>query len=109
MPLFHKTLSDAKKALSAGKPQDALNILKDHKDAELSEEDYIESSLFAIRLYLHNYIGHLNKAIETLSAKDPGSSDLHEAEDNIKRCMENIENFEEAVKGLWQREGSRLK
>jgi len=108
MALFHKTLHDALDSFGKGDTQTTLKILNDHKDSELTEENYVESSLYAIKLYLHNYINRLNKAIEILSLKEISDEQKAEAKDHIDRCIVNIKEFEEAIKGLLKREGSLL-
>lgn len=108
MALFHKTLNDALDALKKGDAQLALRVLNSHKDSELTEENYIESSLYAIKLYLHNYIDRLNKAIELLSLKEMTDEQRSLSKEHINRCIVNIKEFEEAIKGLLKREGSLL-
>jgi hypothetical protein len=108
MVLFHKTLSDAHKALKAMDTVSALEILNQHKAAELTEENFIKSSLYAIHLFLQNYITHLADAIEILSKQNLSDTDRTRALEHIERCLDNIREFEEGTKGLLQREGSIL-
>ena len=108
MALFHKTLHDALNALHKGDTKAALKVLNDHKDTELSEENYIESSLYAIKLYLHNYTTRLNEAVNILCKAELAEDDLAQAKEHIERCLVNIKEFEEGTKGLLKREGSVL-
>ncbi len=108
MALFHKTLHDALESLNKGDTQSTLRILSSHKDSELTEENYIESSLYAIKLYLHNYINRLNKAVEILSLKEITDEQREITKEHINRCIVNIKEFEEAIRGLLRREGSLL-
>jgi hypothetical protein len=108
MVLFRKTLGDALVALKKPDQQDALSILKEHRDAELTEENYIKSSLYAIRMYLQNYINRLDAAIEILSKDNLSPSDLEKVKEDIARCIDNIKEFEEGTKGLLKREGALL-
>jgi|WetSurMetagenome_2_1015567.scaffolds.fasta_scaffold608000_2 hypothetical protein len=108
MVLFHKTLIDAEKALKANDRTAAFEILQQHKEAELTEENYIKSSLYAIHLYLQNYITHLEQAIGLLSKESPSEKEVATAREHMARCIDNIREFEEGTKGLLQREGSIL-
>jgi len=108
MPIFHKTLHDALHAIDKGEIHTAVDILKSHEAAELKEQTYIESSLYAIRLYLKNYISHLYSSIEILSKDDVTDAEKVECKENISKCLKNIEAFEESTKGLLKREGSLL-
>lgn len=101
MALFHTTLKDAENKLEKGDINGCLEILKKHEEDELREQSYFESSLYSVRLYLRNYIGHLTNAINNL--KDP--NDIEACKKNIMACIENIQGFEEAIKGLLKREG----
>lgn len=108
MAIFHKTLQDAENAFKAGNIESALKILVDHRDTELTEENYIESSLYALKLYLHNYTNRLNMAIEILTKKELSEQDRNLAKEHIERCIVNIKEFEEGVKTLLKREGALL-
>jgi len=104
MTIFRETLSDALKDLKAGHIDLAKEILKKHEADELHEETYIESSLYQIRLYLKNYISHLYMAMEIMERKEQSQDDLIKAEGHVQKCMDNIDGFEEATKGLLKRE-----
>jgi hypothetical protein len=108
MVLFHKTLHDVISALRKGDSKAALEILKEHKEAELSEENYINSSLYAIRMYLQNYINRLDGAINLLDKDSVSETDIEKAREFVERCISNISEFEDGTKGLLKREGALL-
>jgi len=108
MTIFHKTLQDAIHALEKGDVNTCRDILRSHEAAELKEQTYIESSLYAIRLYLKNYISHLYMAMESLSKEDLPDDEKKRTKENIAKCMKNMQAFEESITGLMKREGTLL-
>ncbi len=106
MALFHQTLKDAKKALSSGNYNGALEILKKHQESEAREEPYITHSLYYLKVFLQNYILHLSNAIELIE-RDPEAG-KEAAVENINACMTNIDAFEDGIKKLTERERSFL-
>jgi len=106
MALFHSTLNDAIDSVKRGNIQKALDILKKHKQDELEEQEYIESTLYAVKIYLENYASHMNKAIELLSKSPPSEADKTSSEGHIWKCKENIDAFEQNIKQLLQKEQS---
>jgi len=108
MPLFHQTLKDAMDAYHTGDIKKTKQILEAHQSSELVENKYIESSLYAIHVYLQNYITHLVLSIEGLSKEKPTPEDKKLIEMNMKKCQENINAFEDGIKKLLKREGALL-
>jgi hypothetical protein len=108
MVLFHKTLNDAMAALKKGRAKDALEILQEHKQAELTEENFINSSLYAIRMYLQNYINRLDGAMNLLNKAQVSETEIEQAKAAIERCESNIKAFEEGTKELLTREHALL-
>jgi hypothetical protein len=105
MALFHETLNDAIKDLKKGDVGRAEEILKGHRDIELKEEKYVDSSLFALKLYLENYIHHLTKALQDLSGEKLTDELKKEAILNIEKCKENSKAFQSGINELLKREG----
>jgi small-conductance mechanosensitive channel len=108
MVLFHQTLNDALKSLKNNDAKSALDILSEHREAELSEENYIKTSLYAIRQYLQNYMNRIDQAIEILSKQNISADERKLAMEHIERCIDNMKEFEEGTKGLLKREGALL-
>jgi chromosome condensin MukBEF complex kleisin-like MukF subunit len=106
MALFHSTLSDALEAARKGDTVKAKKILVEHYDTEVKENDFLESSIFALKVYLQNYTSHLKQAIDILAGKELTADDLKKLAEHIDKCKENIQAFEDGTKELLEREGS---
>jgi len=104
MTLFHNTLNDAIDSLHRGNIQKVHEILKKHRQDELEEQEYIESTLYAVKIYLMNYTTHLNKAIQILDSEKISLDNKTDAEGHIWKCKENIEEFEKNIKKLLEKE-----
>jgi hypothetical protein len=106
MTLFHSTLSDALTAFKKGDLAKAKSILSEHYETEVKENDIIEGSIFALKVYLQNYASHLKQAIDLLSSKELSDDGRTQVVDHIAKCKENIKAFEDGTKELLERENS---
>ena len=111
MGLFHTTLNDVKKDVEKGDSQSiekAKSVLNEHKENEVLEEKFVDSSLFSLKLYLENYIKHLDQAISVISEDNLTNEKKADILKNIDICKENISAFEKGVSALWKRKGKDL-
>jgi len=106
--LFHETLRDAYNAFHSGNVVKAKEILKQHQETELREANYIKSSLYAINIYLQNYINHVAESVAEMEKKEMTPEDKTFIEMNIKKAQENIKAFEDGIRELLQREEKLL-
>ncbi len=112
MSLFHDTLNDAREAVKKGDSDSighAKNILQHHRDMEVQEEKLVDSSLISLKMFLENYIRHLDYAISIVSQGNLDEGKKAEFEKSISVCQDNISCFEKGVQELWKKRGNELR